>query len=282
MLIANVSDREHAPECDSPPPLSVDDPEAIQAMASNLKDAGLSSLELYQEARHSLEESYELFQQGDITLEQRAMAEQLFYATCRNVQPRLRPGSPRHREVLDELNEILADKLFMNFSLFQSLPDVWAINQIFPVLPLHRLDEVPDRSAILHDLTCDSDGRLKYYVEQDGIETSLHVHDSIPGQPYLFGFFLVGAYQEILGDMHNLFGDTDAVNVELTAKGYRLTQPEHGDTIDELLRYVHFDTNAMLDSYRQKLNRANIADRIIDQYFDELKAGLHGYTSLED
>ena len=283
VLIANVSDREHAPDIATPPLVPEEAPEAIHTMASNLCQMDeLSILELYQEARHSLEECYELFQQGVITLEQRALAEQLYFFTCRQVQPRLSPSSQRHREILDVLNETLADKLFMNFSLFQSLPDVWAINQIFPVTPLHRLDEEPDRSAILHDLTCDSDGQLSHYVEQDGIETSLHVHGPIEGEPYLFGFFLVGAYQEILGDMHNLFGDTDAVNVELTADGYRLSQPERGDTIDELLRYVHFDTDAMLEKYRTKLKDAEIANRTADYYYDELKAGLHGYTYLED
>ncbi|OGT90274.1 MAG: arginine decarboxylase [Gammaproteobacteria bacterium RIFOXYD12_FULL_61_37] len=283
VLIANVSDREYAPEVTQPPPVPEDAPEVLHTLAYNL-DHGheVSVLELYQEARHGLEESHELFQQGGMTLEQRALAEQLFYATCHQVYPLLQPGSHRHREILDELHEILADKLFMNLSLFQSMPDIWAIDQIFPVAPLHRLDEEPTRSAIMHDLTCDSDGRIQHYVEQDGVESTLPVHAPVPGEPYLFGFFLVGAYQEILGDMHNLFGDTDAVNVELTADGYCLTQPEQGDTVDELLRYVHFDIESMLDSYRKKLHTAGIPARAADQYYDELKAGLHGYTYLED
>jgi arginine decarboxylase len=163
------------------------------------------------------------------------------------------------------------------------MPDVWAIDQVFPVVPLHRLDEAPTAAAVLHDLTCDSDGCIDQYVDQDGVEATLPLHAARPGEDYLIGVFLVGAYQEILGDMHNLFGDTDAVNVELDgAGGYRLTQAERGDSVDELLRYVHFDPEQMLKAYREKLRAAPIAARTADQFYDELKAGLHGYTYLED
>jgi arginine decarboxylase len=283
VLLANISEREPAPNPGPLPPMPADAPEILHSMASQLgQRAGISPFELYHEAQHGLEEANELFQQGRLSLEQRALAEQLFYATCRKVQPLLRSDSLRHWEALDHINEILADKLFVNLSLFQSMPDLWAIDQIFPVMPLHRLNEPACCNAILHDLTCDSDGRIKQYVEQEGIESTLQVQAALPGDPHLFGFFLVGAYQEVLGDMHNLFGDTDSVNVELTDSGYRLTQPEQGDTIDELLRYVHFDTDALLRSYRGKLQAAEIPAIVADHYYDELKAGLYGYTYLED
>jgi len=164
-----------------------------------------------------------------------------------------------------------------------ALPDVWAIDQIFPVMPLQRLDERPTRSGIVQDLTCDSDGCISQYVDENGVERTLMLHDIRPGEPYLLGFFMVGAYQEILGDMHNLFGDTDAVNVELDAGGgYRLSRPERGDSVDELLSYVHFDPRDMLVSYRRKLAAAGLGDQERERLFTELKAGLYGYTYLED
>lgn len=283
VLLANVSEREHAPGEKKVPEVPEDAPEVLHTMASNLQLLDqFSALELYHEAEHGLEEANDLFQEGHLDLEQRALAEQLFYATCRIVQPLLRTGSTHNWEILEQINHSLADKLFVNMSIFQSLPDVWAVDQIFPVMPLQRLDEPATCSAVLHDLTCDSDGRINQYVEQDGIETTLQVHKENPGENYLIGFFLVGAYQEILGDLHNLFGDTDTVNVELIPGGYKLSRPEQGDTIDEMLRYVHFDTDAMLESYRRKLQQAQIPARTADHYYDELKAGLYGYTYLED
>ena len=182
------------------------------------------------------------------------------------------------------LHEQLADKVFLNFSLFQSLPDVWAIDQVFPVMPLHRLDETPLRSAMLQDLTCDSDGCITATWTRTASNARWPLHEPVPGEPYLLGIFMVGAYQEILGDMHNLFGDTDAVNVEITATAdYRLTQPERGDAIDELLRYVHFDIDEMLAGYRGKLkDQRSCRSGVIDAFYEELKAGLYGYTYLED
>lgn len=283
VLLANVSEREQAPGEKRVPEVPEDAPEVLHTMASNLQLLDqFSALELYHEAEHGLEEANDLFQEGHLDLGQRALAEQLFYATCRIVRPLLRTGSTHNWEILEQINHILADKLFVNMSIFQSLPDVWAVDQIFPVMPLQRLDEPTTSSAVLHDLTCDSDGCINQYVDQDGIETTLQVHNEVPGENYLIGFFLVGAYQEILGDLHNLFGDTDTVNVELIPGGYKLSRPEQGDTIDEMLRYVHFDTDAMLESYRRKLQQANIPARTADHYYDELKAGLYGYTYLED
>jgi arginine decarboxylase len=240
-------------------------------------------MEVHQEARQALDEVHTLFARGEIGLEERALAEQIHFALCHRLRRRLVSTSRQQRALLDELDEQLADKVFCNFSLFQSMPDVWAIDQVFPVLPLQRLDEAPDRAGILHDLTCDSDGCIERYVDQDGVEATLPLHAPLPGEDYLVGIFLVGAYQEILGDMHNLFGDTDAVNVELDGNGgYRLTQAERGDSVDELLRYVHFDPEQMLRSYRDKLRAAAIPDRVADDYYDQLKAGLYGYTYLED
>jgi arginine decarboxylase len=167
--------------------------------------------------------------------------------------------------------------------VFQSLPDVWGIDQVFPIMPLQRLDVCPDRRAILHDLTCDSDGQVEYYVDSAGVETSLPVHAVRDDEHYLLGFFLVGAYQEILGDMHNLFGDTDAVNVELSADGsYRLVDARHGDTVDELLRYVEFEPKRLMARYREKITAAGLTGLERTICLQALEGGLSGTTYLED
>jgi arginine decarboxylase len=284
VLITNVIDREPAPVGIRDSQAADDAPEALHALAELIREADSAPpLELYQEARHGLDEAHDLFERGEITLEERALGEQMYFAICHRLRPRLLSTSRRQRDLLDALNEQLAERVFCNFSLFQSLPDVWAIDQVFPVVPLHRLDEPPEVSGVLHDLTCDSDGCINQYVDQDGVEATLPLHAPRPGEDYLIGIFLVGAYQEILGDLHNLFGDTDAVDLELDADGgYRLSQPERGDSIEEMLRYVHFDPDQMLQSFRDKLRRAGIAARTADEFYGELKAGLYGYTYLED
>ncbi len=242
-------------------------------------------LEAFERAQEQLAAAREAFVNGDLDLAGRARVEELFFALSRMMQQRLRLNSRRQRELWDKVNALLADRLFCNFSLFQSLPDVWAIDQIFPIMPLQRLNEPPTDRAVINDLTCDSDGCIAHYVDSDGVEASLPVHaESDSPSPYLIGFFLVGAYQEILGDIHNLFGDTDAVNLELDPTdeaGYRLLEPERGDSADELLSYVHFEPRALLAHYRRKLEDAGL-DRVTrEQYYVELKAGLFGYTYLE-
>lgn len=240
-------------------------------------------LETYQDARQLFDDARGLFERGALDLAQRASVEEQFYALCRALQDRLRPENRGHRETLEQVNMVLADKLFCNFSLFQSLPDVWAIEQIFPIVPLHRLDELPTRRAVIHDITCDSDGTIGLYVDQDGVEHSLPVHALKNGEPYLLGIFMLGAYQETLGDIHNLFGDTHAINLELDAEGgYHLLGLEKGDAVDELLAYVHFDPQAMLQYYRDRLGQAGIDRGTREHYYAELKAGLSGYTYLED
>jgi arginine decarboxylase len=237
----------------------------------------------FQDARYLLAEANERFAAGDMSLRQRAAAETLLYAIARDIRSRLRLESRLHREVLEQLEEMLAERVFCNFSLFQSLPDIWAIEQIFPVMPLQRLHEAPDQAVLMHDLTCDSDGCIQAYVDQDGVERTLKLHRPAPGERYLIGIFLIGAYQEILGDMHNLFGDTDAISVTLADDGRRrYGPPEHGDSVDELLRYVHFDPNDMLQRYRQRLREQGVGEADVDNFYIELRRGLHGYTYLKN
>ncbi len=288
-LITNIIDVEQSPDVDSAPQLHDDDPQVLQDLAGGLHQventhmANRSVMEVYHDAVHWLGEAQIMYSHGLLTMEQRARAEQYYFATCWRVLRLLQPGNRAHREVLDELNEKLADKYFCNFSLFQSMPDVWAIQQAFPVIPLHRLNEEPTRRATLQDITCDSDGRIDDYVCGDGIEPSLPVHPWSPDQPYLVGMFLVGAYQEILGDMHNLFGDTAAVNVELTPDGgHRLSQLEPGDTVDEVLRYVHFDPADLMAAYQRKVQQADLKPERRQEILEALQAGIDGYTYLEE
>jgi arginine decarboxylase len=285
VLITNVIDLERVPDLGTVPPAGEDEPLIIKDLSA-LYEADVntrSAVEAYHDAAHWLSEAQGMYTHGLLTLEQRARAEELYFAVCRKVSSLLQTPARSHREVVDELNEKLADKYFCNFSVFQSVPDVWAIDQIFPIAPLHRLDEPPARRAVLQDLTCDSDGRISYYVDREGIETTLPLHSIEPGQDYLLGLFLVGAYQEILGDMHNLFGDTDSVDVSLTADGgHELHNPRRGDTVGDVLRYVHIRAEELLDVLRGKLARATLDDAQRAAYLAELEAGLSGYTYLED
>jgi arginine decarboxylase len=238
-----------------------------------------ASIETYHTAAHWLSEAQSMYVHGLLTLPQKAQAEELYFAICRHVQQQLDPAQRSHREILDELNEKLADKVFCNFSLFQSLPDVWAIDQIFPIVPLSRLDEEPTRRSTLQDITCDSDGRISHYVDGEGIESSLPLHDISAGENYRLGIFLIGAYQEILGDMHNLFGDTNAVDVRLNSEGqYQLENCHQGDTVDKVLHEVHFESESLLAAYRQQLKQAALSENQQNQYLTELEAGLRGYT----
>ncbi|MBI3898746.1 MAG: biosynthetic arginine decarboxylase [Gammaproteobacteria bacterium] len=285
VLITNVIDCEQAPGRDSVAKAEPNEPAIIgdmwQAYAAL---SSRSAIEAYHDAANYLSQAQGMFTHGVLTLEQRSRAEQIYFAICWKVRELLAPSAKAHREVLDELNEKLADKYFCNFSLFQSMPDHWAIEQIFPMLPLSRLDEPPTRRAVLQDITCDSDGRVDQYVSAGGVDTTLPLHAPRDNEPYLIGMFMVGAYQEILGDLHNLFGDTDSVHVELTADGgHRLVAPCRGDTVDSVLRFVHFDPEDLLAAYRQKVGAVTGVDaKQRELYFTELAAGLEGYTYLED
>jgi len=244
-----------------------------------------NALESYHDAQQALDMALNLFNGGYLPLKQRCMAETLFWA----ISAKLRKIVQQMEEAPEELqglDDTLADTYFCNFSLFQSIPDSWAIKQLFPVMPIHRLNEPPTRQAVLGDITCDSDGKLDQFIDRRDVKRTLPLH-TFNGEPYYLGVFLVGAYQEILGDLHNLFGDTHAVHISLDPSGnVKLESLIKGDTVREVLDYVEFDTETLLRKLRDSVETA-VRDGRVDfeesgrmlRFFED---GLHGYTYLEE
>jgi arginine decarboxylase len=260
---------------------NVTEVESLQG-AKNLPVAAFNNIsEAYHNAQFEMAEARARFVQGDLSLSELAETEKNYVSLCQQIQGALNPDNHHHREILQELDEKLADKVFCNFSLFQSMPDIWGIAQIFPIMPIHRLNEQPNRRAVLQDLTCDSDGRIDQYVDHQNISNTLSLHTIKEDEEYLIGFFMVGAYQEILGDMHNLFGDTHSINIELDENGYRFGDFMEGEDVSELLDYVHISTDALKTAYRQKLDMTSLSDLQKQAFEVELQAGLNAYTYLE-
>lgn len=279
VLITNVTARETPPVAEDPAGESGHP--LIDALVELLDpEARREPGELYLDAEHCLEEARNRFLYGDLGLADRARVEPLYYAVLRAVRARLEPDSRRHRELIDRIDYKLSDKYFVNLSIFQSLPDIWAIDQVFPICPLQDLDKKPERRAVLEDLTCDSDGRIDRYVERGGLEDTLPVHDLPAGRPYLLGFFLAGAYQETLGDMHNLFGDTDSVDVYLDGNGVTLDNARCGDNADTILRYVGYEASSLLAACRARVAAAGLDADERDRIERLLTEGLSSYTYL--
>ncbi len=276
VLVVQVTDVERPNDALPQLPADIEQPESLQALFELLgpNDPEMVA-ETYWRATHFVGEVAAQYSAGKLSLVQKALAEQAYAAICRRLHEQLKARQRSHRQVLDELNDKLADKYICNFSVFQSLPDTWAIEQILPILPIHRLHEQPGRRAVLQDLTCDSDGKIRQYVDEQSIETSLPVHELRDGEDYLLGVFLVGAYQEILGDMHNLFGDTDSVNVYQRGDGSVFHAGiETHDTIEDLLRYVHLEPSELMSLYRDKVAGAHLTARERTRYLDILRLGL--------
>ena len=287
VLVTNVIDREQ-PESRAPSAPAEDAPGPLHDLWRDYRhltnrDSPRSRVEIYHDLLHAMSDVHAQFAHGLLSLGHRAEAERIYSASCRALQQQLSSANRAHREILDELNEKLAEKLFVNFSLFQSLPDIWGIDQIFPVLPISGLDRAVTRRAVIQDITCDSDGRIDRYVDGQGVETTLPLPEHDDSDPLLIGFFMTGAYQEILGDMHNLFGDTHSVDVRLNPNGdYDISQPTEGDTVAEILRYVNFDPEALIAAYRQRFMASGLSAEEQKPLLQELEAGLQGYTYLEE
>jgi arginine decarboxylase len=241
-------------------------------------------LETYHDAQQALDSALNLFSLGYLPIEQRSLAETFYWAICRKIL-KLAKDLDYFPEELEGLEAMLSDTYFCNFSLFQSMPDSWAVKQLFPIMPIHRLDEPPTRKGVIGDISCDSDGKIDQFIDRRDVKKTLSLH-TFNHQPYMLGAFLVGAYQEILGDLHNLFGDTNAVHVALDEHGdVVLETVVQGDTVREVLNYMQYNVQTLLDDFRKDVERAvreqrvgyEEAGRMLKFYED----GLHGYTYLE-
>jgi arginine decarboxylase len=282
VLVANVSEVEQAP-LGAVPPSAAGEPAVIRHLR-DIHDAlgKRPALELFHEAQHYQAEGHTLYAHGAISLADRAVIDDLWYAIAHGVRARLLADERAHRPAIDELDAKLVDKYFVNFSVFQSTPDVWAIDQVFPIAPIERLGEEPTRRGVIGDLTCDSDGRIDHYVDSEGVDASLPLHSLRAGESYRLGIFMVGAYQETLGDNHNLFGDTDSIDVRLTDTGHAVEHPLRGDTADRLLGYVGYDANAIRLAFAQKISQAGLKREDAERIRAALEAGLTAYTYLEE
>ena len=260
---------------------NVTEVESLQSSVSATTLISANITEAYHNAQFDMAEARTQFVQGDLSLTELAEAEKHYVGLCQQIQNALNLHNHHHREIQQELDEKLADKVFCNFSLFQSMPDIWGIEQIFPIMPIHQLQQQPSRRAVLQDLTCDSDGRIDQYVDHQNISHTLPLHQIDDNQDYLIGFFMVGAYQEILGDMHNLFGDTHSINIELSADGYQFSDFMAGENVSELLDYVHINTEQLKAAYQQKLDASGLSAEQKHSFAEELLNGLNAYTYLE-
>lgn len=281
LLAVDVVEVEPAPAGLVPPPRD-DEPAVLRHLREIHSELDARPpLELYHEAQYRYGEGLSLYALGKLGLDERAGLDDLYFAILNAVRVRLKPDERAHRQALDELNLKLVDKYFVNFSVFESIPDVWAIDQVFPIMPLAGLDARPERRGVIADLTCDSDGRIDQYVDADGVDVSLPLPEPVPGTPCRLGIFLVGAYQETLGDIHNLFGDTDAVNVRATGGGgFEFAHVRRGDTADVMLDYVGYDVAALRRVYADRIAAAGLPEAEAAAFAAALEAGLTGYTYL--
>jgi arginine decarboxylase len=241
-------------------------------------------LETWHDAQQIREEALDRFSLGLLDLKTRAQIERLFWSIARELY-QMTNETKHIPEELRHLPKILSDKYFCNFSLFQSMPDSWAIDQVFPIVPLQRLDEKPSRAATLQDITCDSDGKIDNFISTRNFSYYLPVHALKPKESYYLGVFLVGAYQEILGDLHNLFGDTNAVHVSVTEKGYQIDQIIDGETVAEVLDYVQYNAKKLVRTVETWVTSA-VKSEIITaeegkEFLSNYRSGLYGYTYLE-
>ncbi|MBE5204021.1 biosynthetic arginine decarboxylase [Pectobacterium quasiaquaticum] len=263
-------------------------PRALESLWSTWKEIKQpgkrrSLREWLHDSQMDLHDVHTQYTHGMLDLTQRAKAEQLYLSICQMIQEQLDPSNRAHRPIIDELQERMADKLYVNFSLFQSMPDAWGIDQLFPVMPLEGLNKPPERRAVVLDITCDSDGTIDHYVDGDGIATTMPMPPYDPENPPLLGFFMVGAYQEILGNMHNLFGDTSTVDVFVFQDGtVEIEESDEGNTVADMLEYVQLDPKVLMTRFRDQVKETDLDTELQAQFLEEFETGLYGYTYLED
>jgi len=283
--VFNVLDVNEVLTGESPPRVDKKDPPVIRKLTETWRSISRKNFqEAYHDALELKEEATSLFNVGLLDLRGRARVEQLFWGCCEAILRIIRELDYVPDD-LEGLEKSLADTYYGNYSVFQSVPDHWAVKQLFPTMPLHRLNERPTRHGVIADLTCDSDGKMDQFIELRDVKDALELHP-FDGKPYYIGVFLVGAYQEILGDLHNLFGDTNAVHIAMDENGYRIDNVVEGDSVTEVLGYVQYHRPDLVRRVRQAneeaLRRGLLTfeeSALLMRRYDE---GLSGYTYLEE
>jgi arginine decarboxylase len=289
VLIFNVLGVNNLTRHEPPRTATKTDPQLIQDLQYIFDKLNPDNInECFNDLMQAKEESLSLFTYGVLSLEQRAWAEKMYFAIATKIVAMAKTLEDTE-DILSGLQQELCDTYFCNFSLFQSVPDSWAVGQLFPVMPIHRMLEEPARQATLADLTCDSDGKIEKFIDTETGEykKTLAVHELKENNPYYVGVFLTGAYQEILGDLHNLFGDTDAVHISLSeTAGYTVDHYVPGDTVTEVLSYVQYQRFNMVENVRQatedSIMRGTITKQEAKLLIKHYEEGLSGYTYLED
>jgi arginine decarboxylase len=286
VLVFDVLGTSNFDHCTAPDEIPADAPQPILDLFTIYHDLNKkNSLEGYHDAVQAMEDTLNLFNLGHLSIELRALGERLFWAVIRKLQRIVRELDFVPEE-LQNIEGMLSDTYFCNFSVFQSMPDAWAIKQLFPIMPIHRLGEAPTRRAVLGDITCDSDGKIDQFIDLRDVRGTLELHP-FNGEPYYLGAFLLGAYQEILGDLHNLFGDTNAVHVWLDEEGRHVIDDViKGDTVREVLHYVQFAAERLVERMRKDVERALRAGKISVKeartFMRSYEEGMEGYTYLEE
>lgn len=285
VLIFEVLESAGVPTWDDDEEVHEDDHELLKELYNAWDSINQASmLETWHDAQQIREESLDRFSLGLLDLKTRAQIEKLFWSIAKEVN-QMAAKMKRPPEELLNLPKLLADKYFCNFSLFQSLPDTWAIDQIFPIIPIQRLNEKPERAATLQDITCDSDGKIDNFISTRNFSHYLPVHQLKARESYYIGVFLVGAYQEILGDLHNLFGDTNAVHVSVDEKAYYIDQIIDGETVAEVLDYVQYNSKKLVRTVEtwvtSSVKQGKITTEEGKEFLSNYRSGLYGYTYLE-
>lgn len=285
ILVFDVLETTTLPICKDNEEVSPDDHELIRELYDiwdNLNNQNL--FESWHDALQIREEALDLFSLGLLDIRSRAMMEKLFWSIAREAGE-IASSMKHPPEEMKNIAKMIPDKYFCNFSLFQSLPDSWAIDQIFPIIPISRLDEKPTKLATLQDITCDSDGKVANFISDHGSTNAIQLHPLKPGEPYYIGVFLVGAYQEILGDMHNLFGDTNAVHISVYNDHYDIDQVFDGETVADVLEYVQYNPKKLVRNVEgwvtSSMKSGIITPEEGREFLSTYRSGLYGYTYLE-
>jgi arginine decarboxylase len=286
VLVFNVLDVAKFESVTIPDEPPADSHDLIKNLYYILKTLTLKNiLECYNDALYYRDEVRENFKHGKISLRERSFAEKIFWNIINLIAKEKKKLKQPHPD-LNDIESAIADIYYCNFSVFQSVPDSWAIDQLFPIMPVHRLTDMPNRYAVIGDITCDCDGKIDRFIDIHDVMHTIRLHELENNEDYYLGIFLVGAYQETLGDLHNLFGDTNVVSIRINMDGtYEFVREIEGDTVADVLSYVEFNTRQMLVDFREMAEQAIRQGKITPQErFQIVKAydnGLRGYTYFE-